>query len=114
MGLATAIVTAACFANTGVKFAAPVSVNACNEGTWSGRIWRTQRYDCSDGSYTVNKPLGTDRCDDPRALYQVESDSYGSNSCERMYQCTSCCNSEECQGANNNRYFLNHLYRIGW
>ena len=114
MGHAAAIVTAECFANTGIKFAAPASVNICNEGTWSGRIWRTQRYDCSDGCYTVKKPLGTDRCDDPRALYQVESECYGSNSCARTFKWPSCRNSYQCRGAYSNGCDSNNLYRIGW
>ena len=87
-----------------VAIAAPAQANTCRESIWGDDMWGNKRYDCSDGSYTLKKPLYQDRWDDPFTTYELESDSYGSNKWTGKCKYSSFGNSYECRGQSKNRY----------
>jgi len=59
-----------------VATAGTASADTCRESLWGEDIWGNKRFDCSDGTYTLKKPFGTNRWDDPWADYRFEKDGY--------------------------------------
>jgi hypothetical protein len=74
-----AVVAVAVVASTlafGVVAASPASAENCRPSMYGKDIFGNQKYNCSDGSYTLKKPMFSDRWDDPLSTYELKKD-YG-------------------------------------
>jgi len=88
-----------------VATAGTASADTCRESLWGEDIWGNKRFDCSDGSYTLKKPFGTNTWDDPWARYEFKKDSssYGNDwSGKCTYESFS--DTYECRGTSSGLY----------
>ena len=83
---AITIAVAATTFTFGAVVASPASAENCRPSIYGTDIFGNQKYNCSDGSYTLKKPMFSDRWDDPMSTYELKKDyGYGTKSQKCRY-----------------------------
>ena len=85
-----------------VATASAVNADTCRESLWGEDIWGNKRFDCSDGSYTLKKPFGTNTWDDPWARYEFKkNNSFRGDGWSGNCKYKSFSNSYRCRGTSS-------------
>lgn len=70
----------------GTLVAAPAQAENCRSSIYGTDIFGNPKYNCSDGSYTLKKPMWSNSWDDPFTTYELKKDyGFGSKSQKCRY-----------------------------